>query len=138
MQARSAWVIVGVVAGIVAGAWYVLRDDRVAVAPVQPVSSLPCEADAACVGRRHVAAAAIACRAAIEDLAGYRVRWAGAAPGFSRFAWRDRDRGVISFVGDEAEFENASGAFQPVTYECDFDPAAGRSLEARVRQGRLP
>ncbi len=102
---------------------------------------MPCETDARRVGSRHVGAAATACKADIEDLAGHRVRWSdetSAVPRFARFAWRDRAQGTITFIGDQAEFENGAGSFQPVTYECDFDPAGGKARAVRVRQGRLP
>jgi|GEM_PF-3136442 len=144
MAVRARWVVGGLLAAVaLAWAWWEFGRDRapaeVADRPAA-VTAATCETDAACVGRQHVAAAAAACRAGIEDLAGFGVRWSDAAggPRFTRFAWRDRAGGAIVFVGDAAQFRSAGGDFSPVTYECDFDPAAGRALDARVRAGRMP
>ena len=39
----------------------------------------------------------------------------------------------MTLAGDRAEFRNAAGAYLPVAYGYDFDPATRAVLEARVR-----
>ena len=143
MKGRTRWWIVAAVAVVAAAA--IVREfgeDRAPATPLATPAAVTgrCEDDAHCVGLRHVAAAATACRASIEDLAGFGVRWtdASAAPAFRRFAWRNAAGGPVTFSGDAADFRNAAGDYAPVTYECDFDPVAGKALDTRVRPGRLP
>ena len=143
--AASIWLAGGAMVACAAAALWFLggRDHLAVVDAARPAAShaAPCESDAQCVGGRHAAAAAAACKAGIEDLASNGVRWSDPAvpgPRFSRSRWLDQPRGTLTFAGDQAAFETASGAWQPVSYECDFDPAPGKLLQARVNQGRLP
>ncbi|MEP6872703.1 MAG: hypothetical protein ABI939_12760 [Anaerolineaceae bacterium] len=57
---------------------------------------------------------------------------------FAHFRWLDQSRGTITYVGNKAEFQNGFGAYGPVIYECDFDPATDKVLALRVRPRRLP
>ncbi len=57
---------------------------------------------------------------------------------FSRFRWKNQSAGVITYVGDKAEFQNGFGAFSPVIYECDMASDNKTVLDVRVREGRLP
>lgn len=80
--------------------------------------------------------ATTACAAAVEELAGFGVRWldAGAAsPKFDRFTWLHAARGTVTLAGVRAEFRNAAGAYVPVDYDCDFDTATPAVLEVRAR-----
>ncbi len=143
-SSRNIWLIGAFIAFCVAlGIWRFGERDRVAPDAAKPTrpADAGCAADLQCAGKRNVAAASANCKHDIEELAGYGVRWTDTAhrePRFDRFNWHDRDRGTITFIGDQAEFETASGAYQPVIYECDFDPAVNKALAARVRQGHLP
>ena len=62
----------------------------------------------------------------------------GIAPKFDRFTWLQQTRGTVTLAGDRAEFRNAAGAYLPVAYGCDFDPATLAVIEARVRPGSRP
>ena len=92
--------------------------------------------DARCVVAKVIVPATTACAAAVEELAGFGVRWldaGAAAPKFDRFTWLQPARGTVTLAGDRAEFRNAAGAYLPVAYGCDFDPATRAAIEARVR-----
>lgn len=88
-----------------------------------------------CIGPKHAAAAGPPCRKAIENLAAYAPRWAQAGTDrlFRDQLWLEQARGTITFLGHDAEFQNAAGIWQPVAYECDYDPATQSVLEARVK-----
>ncbi len=97
--------------------------------------SLPCTAARAMAGADRL------CRAPIEQLAAFGAKWTAAGlfdaqTGHAR--WLDRTRGTLTFVGDQAAFENGSGTQLRMTYECDFDPAANAVLDVRVRPAGLP
>ena len=97
--------------------------------------------DARCVVAKVIVPATTACAAAVEELAGFGVRWrdaGAAAPKFDRFTWLQQARGTVTLAGDRAEFRNAAGAYLPVAYGCDFDPATLAVIEARVRPGSRP
>jgi hypothetical protein len=111
------------------------------VAPIEPRVALAIErndvnCDARCAVTRVIAPATGACVAAIEDLAGYGTRWPvdqAATPTFSRFHWRHAALGAVTLAGEQAEFRNAAGTYQAVEYECDFDLATLKVIEARAR-----
>lgn len=44
----------------------------------------------------------------------------------------------MTVIGDRVKFQNGFGAWAPMIYECDIDPASERILDVRVSQGRLP
>ena len=105
-------------------------------ASVQPqAASLPCHQVLNCAAAQAMQAASEACRPAIEQLAAFAPRWTQGAgqPIFSDYAWLDRAQGKITYFGNRAEFQNAGGAFATVAYECDFDPAARKVLDARAQ-----
>lgn len=94
--------------------------------------------DLHCLGEKGVVAASVYCKGEIEKLAKYDVKWTDGVlePKFSRFGWRDKKLGVITYVGDKANFQNGFGAYAPVTYECDMlDKSV---LGVRIKEGRLP
>ena len=92
--------------------------------------------DARCVAIKVIVPATTACAAAVEELAGFGVRWldeGAASPKFDRFSWLQVARGSVTMAGGRAEFRNAAGAYTPVEYDCDFDPVTLTVLEARAR-----
>ena len=115
-----------------------LAEARAPVAATAPQPAAVAEAtcDARCAAVKVIVAASSACAASVEELAGFGVRWQdadAARPKFDRFAWLDRARGTLTLGGAHAEFRNASGAYLPVDYDCDFDPATLTALQARAR-----
>lgn len=106
--------------------------------PASAAAPVASGCDARCIAAKVIVPATTACAAAVEELAGFGVRWrdAGAAtPKFDRFTWLQQTRGTVTLAGDRAEFRNAARAYLPVAYSCDFDPANLTALEARVRPG---
>ena len=108
----------------------------VAAAAQQPAAVADATCNARCAAAKVIVAATSACAASVEELAGFGVRWQdadAARPKFDRFAWLERERGTLTLGGAHAEFRNASGAYLPVDYDCDFDPATLTALQARAR-----
>ena len=104
------------------------------VAPATVPTDASC--DARCAVARVIGPATSACAAAVEELAGFGVRWldgGAASPKFDQFAWLQVARGTVTLAGGRAEFRNAAGAYLPVEYGCDFDPKTLAVLEARAR-----
>lgn len=100
-----------------------------------------CErSDLACRGAEGHAAATAACVPHIERLSRYSVRWTDAMgkPVFSRFNWTNEPGGPVTYIGDQVEFQIATGAYQPMRYLCDMDADGRRVLGARAYEGRLP
>jgi hypothetical protein len=55
---------------------------------------------------------------------------------FSHFRWKNaenRDAGIVTYIGDKVKFQNGYGAWQRVTYECDFDPTGESVLDIRIQ-----
>jgi hypothetical protein len=96
--------------------------------------------DLQCLGDRGTVAAGVYCQRAVESLATHSVKWTDGTfeTKFSRFRWKDKATGVITYIGDRAEFQNGFGAFTPVIYECDLASDEKTVLDARVHEGRLP
>lgn len=100
-----------------------------------------CSLDLQCLGEKGVFAAGAQCPALIERQAKYSVKWTDGTlePKFSRYKWLDKDRQVITLIGDKAQFQNGFGAWAPVTYACDMQHDSGKwiALDVRVSEGRL-
>lgn len=104
-------------------------------------TSKGCGNELQCAASKGIAAAGVSCKRDIERLASYSVRWTDTGlleTKFDRFRWLDSTKGTITFIGDKAEFQNGFGVYQPVIYECDFDPAINKVLNTRAEPGRLP
>lgn len=100
-----------------------------------------CKADdLQCLGDQGIVGAGIYCKKAIESLAEHSVKWTDGTfeMKFSKFRWKNKPAGVITFIGDKAEFQNGFGAFTPVIYECDMMADNKSIVDARVTEGRLP
>ncbi|SDR37305.1 zinc-ribbon domain-containing protein [Paraburkholderia fungorum] len=105
-----------------------------------PVAAEKCNADdLQCLGDKGVVAAGVYCQDDIERLAKHSVKWTDGTfeTKFSRFRWSNKKDGIITYVGDKAEFQNGFGAYTPVIYECDLGQDNKTVLDVRVREGRL-
>ena len=98
-----------------------------------------CRASLECWGEKHSFAASFRCPDQIERLAKYDHEWTDGWLGtkFSHFAWKDRQTGAITYIGDQIKFQNGFGAWVPHTYHCDFDPIKREVLDVRAMAGRL-
>ncbi len=102
-------------------------------------SSDNCRNDLKCLAKENIVDAAIDCRIHIEKLSQFSSRWTTdkSFERFSHFRWLDKDNATLTFIGDKIEFQNGFGAYQPHTYECDYEPASKAVLAVRARAGRL-
>ena len=93
------------------------------------------DSDVQCIGEKSILSAAIYCRNHIESLADSDWKWdegtdsgfwAGATGGsgiFSKFKWTHGASvpTTLTFFGDKAKSQNASGAFMRIIYSCEFN-----------------
>lgn len=102
-----------------------------------------CRQNLQCWGDRTSIAAAVFCQDHIERMAQYAHEWTDGwtEPKFSRFKWKDREAGEITYIGDKMRFQNGLGAWENIIYECDFHPDSsgdsGRVLATRGRPGKI-
>ena len=93
-----------------------------------------CRFDLQCWGDKHSLRATRPCQLAIENLALYDYEWTDGLLGtkFDRFSWKDRKTGTLAYRGSEIKFQNGFGAWQRLSYWCDYDPNTQTVLDARV------
>lgn len=113
--------------------------------PSEPVASAPAKPVCApdeiqCNGDNGIVAAGVYCKDPVERLAKHSVKWTDGTfeTKFSRFRWKEKPGGTLTFIGDKAQFQNGFGAFTNVIYECDLAVDRKTVLDVRVREGRLP
>lgn len=96
--------------------------------------------DLQCLGDRGSMAAGVYCKDEIERRARHSVKWTDGMlePKFSRFRWKNKEKGIITYIGDKVEFQNGFGAFTPMVYQCDLGPDERTILGVRVTEGRIP
>jgi len=102
-------------------------------------SDAVCMQDLQCWGNRNNSAADAYCQKPIERLAKHSIEWTDGAFAlkFSRFRWFVASKGEITYIGDEAKFQNGFGAWTHYIYECDFNPKTNQVINVRARPGRL-
>ena len=103
-----------------------------------------CRADLRCWAEKGTVAASVYCKDRIAKLSKYDMKWTDAwyEQKFSRYKWSKtapRDMGVITYIGDKAQFQNGFGAFQNVIYTCDIIPDDKNHIifDVSVQAGRL-
>lgn len=113
--------------------------DEEPVAEKPKVDPAVCRQDLACWAEGKFASASTYCKGPIERLAKFNARWTDATfeMKFSHYRWKDKARGLVTYIGDKIEFQNGFGAYQAHVYECDFDPATDAVIEVRAQPGRL-
>lgn len=99
-----------------------------------------CRTDLQCWGDRNLGAATGPCTRAVERLAKNSHKWVDEwlQTKFSRFRWSTADKTRLTYIGDRIQYQNGFGAWINHVYECDFDPATRRVVDARAEAGRLP
>ena len=100
---------------------------------------LACKDDLQCMGDKFLVAAAVLCKGHVEALGQYDFEWTDGMlePKFSHFRWKNKNKGIVTFIGDKIKFQNGFGAWQIHTYECDFDTENNTPLEVRAKPGRI-
>ena len=112
----------------------------IAEAPKEAPKEKPCaQDDLECLGNKGVISAGVFCKDKIERLAKHSVRWTDGMleMKFSRFKWKNKSSGIITYIGDKVEFQNGFGAFSPMIYTCDLSADNKTVLNVSVREGRL-
>lgn len=113
--------------------------DKTAAASKRAADDATCAKNLQCQGDKGSISAGIRCKSHVEKLAKHSMQWTDGTlePKFSRFRWKNEKEGLITFVGDKAQFQNGFGAYTNVVYECDLDRSLSQVLDVRVREGRL-
>jgi len=98
-----------------------------------------CRKTLKCIGEKHAIEASVQCAPSIEKLAKYDHQWTDGwlESKFSHYRWKDKERNIITYIGDKIKFQNGFGAWQHHTYQCDFDLRLERATEVRAQPGRL-
>ena len=99
-----------------------------------------CKKDLKCLAEKNLVSATGYCSSYIEKLAKYDFKWTDSGwleTKFSHFRWKDKEKGVITYIGDKAMFQNGFGAWQNHIYECDFSTNDEKVLDIRARPGRI-
>lgn len=98
-----------------------------------------CREELSCWAEEHLLAASFACDSEVERLARYDFEWTDGFLGmkFTHYRWRNQDNGIVTYIGDQIQFQNGFGAMQRHIYECDYDTVAERPVEVRAEPGRL-
>lgn len=76
-----------------------------------------------CLAKVAKVDAEFACKSAIESAALHGVRWSNSFLDsvFTRFWWKDKNLGVVSYYGNQAEFQNGLGLYVKTSYVCEFN-----------------
>ena len=92
---------------------------------IEAAEEVACRNNLQCWGDTHHLRATFACQPLVEDAALYTYEWTDGFLGskFERFQWADRGAGTLRYGGDSVRFQNAFGAWQNMTYWCEYDPA---------------
>lgn len=98
-----------------------------------------CRRDLQCWGDRNTIGATMACQPAVERLAKHSHKWTDGWLGtkFPKFRWKDQDAGIVTYVGDRIQFQNAFGAWTHHIYACDYDTINKRVVDVDAAPGRL-
>ncbi|HEX2842139.1 hypothetical protein [Hyphomicrobium sp.] len=104
------------------------------------IANESCRKDLQCLGDKHLIKASFTCAPMVERLAQYQHEWTDGMleAKFSRFRWKNKNTGVVTFLGDRIKFQNGFGAWQFHIYTCDFDTASETVLSVNASPGRLP
>ncbi|MFN3891960.1 MAG: hypothetical protein ACK4MV_16315 [Beijerinckiaceae bacterium] len=112
-------------------------DNPTPTSAVGKPSDIECRGSLECWAERSFASATTACRPQVEQLAKLDFKWndGWTEPKFSHYRWRDKDKGVVTYIGDRISYQNGFGAWVRHTYECDYDAGKRTVLEVRARPG---
>ena len=94
--------------------------------------------DLDCLAQKGSGHAAGYCKRHIEGLSANEFKWVDGIghPVISRYMWKDKSLGTITYLGDRVMFQNDTGAFVNTVYECDMGKD-GKVIAVRARPGKL-
>lgn len=87
------------------------------------------------LGEKYTTEASIFCKDEIEKLARYKFEW---TDGWSELKFNQYNKsrtfgpGIIRVYGDKIKFQNGFGAFQSMTYQCDYDAINMKATNAQA------
>ncbi len=92
--------------------------------PTKAGKELACRNDLQCWGDKYSFSASSVCAPLIESMAQYTHEWTDGWLGakFDRFMWKDRKGGTVAYFGNKIKFQNGFGAWQNMSYQCDYNP----------------
>ena len=98
-----------------------------------------CRQSVSCYGDKYMAAASVYCPDQIERLAKWDHEWTDGMleMKFSHYRWKDKEAGIVDFIGDKLKMQNGFGAWQNVVYVCTFSTNPEMVLEVSAEPGRL-
>jgi hypothetical protein len=105
----------------------------------QQETDAACRQDLRCFAEKQTAAASVYCKEPVERLAKNSFEWTDGwlEPKFSHYRWKNKERGIVTHIGDKIKYQNGFGAFVYHTYECDFDASTNTVLDVRATPGRI-
>jgi Skp family chaperone for outer membrane proteins len=91
-----------------------------------------CRQDIQCWAEGAFVAASFACTDAVQALAKWDYEWTDgwSEPKLERYRWKDKDKGIVTYIGTKIKFQNGFGAWKHMTYSCDYDPASKSVVSA--------
>lgn len=128
---------------VVGGIWMSVFNSPSNNRPKKPekpkLSDTECIRDLQCWASRHSVAASIVCAPLVERLAKHSHKWTDGMldSKFPRIKWKDKDSGVVTYIGDKIQFQNGFGAWTNYVYECDYSPKSETVVDVRSYAGRI-
>ena len=76
------------------------------------------------LGGKNINAAALICDEHVEQLAKYKYEWieSDCMAKYAQYRWKDKEKGVLAYIGDKIQFQNNNGVWKNMIYECVYDP----------------
>lgn len=99
-----------------------------------------CLSDLQCAGDKFSFRATRACRPMIERLAQYDFKWTDGMLGskFPYFRWNNKEKHIITYIGDAIKLQNGFGAWQQYSYSCDYNFDLDEVVDVNGAPGPLP
>ncbi|KZB73274.1 hypothetical protein AUQ43_18530 [Thalassospira sp. MCCC 1A01148] len=116
-----------------------LAEAEVAAREKAEAEAVACRQSVSCYGDKYIASASVYCPDQIERLAKWDHEWTDGMleMKFSHYRWKDKEAGIVDFIGDKLKMQNGFGAWQNVIYVCTFSTDPEMVLEVSAEPGRL-
>ena len=94
-----------------------------------------CKQDLSCWAEKHISYAGSYCDDQIQSRAQYEYKWENSwyENIFSHYKWKNKNNGILTYIGNKVKFQNGFGAFKTMHYECDFNPYTKEVLSVRLQ-----
>ena len=104
--------------------------------PEKKKPEIPCDTDLNCWNKKWRVDAWTYCAAEVERYPKYDYKWTNGwlEPRFSKYGWRDKSKGILTYWGDKVQFQNGFGAWVRMQYSCDFNPHTKRAKATVFRK----